>query len=226
MRMMIRNDDDFLTLSMRFWREDERSICVDNTGRRGGVHYHWGPEFQADRLRIMMMIMWVMNDGGVDVMGIMIMMLVGLIISHHLAPVIPSGQFFICLRWKYLKFQLKILFLNSKSKKWALICLTKECEWAGITAANNQMFRAVWSHHRSLNNGKAPLQGNILIIDNSKNLTLFPTRCHWLQGETCAFFRIWSFSNFLLTWNPLSSHGGSCLQKQKQSTLDLRKIRY
>ena len=147
-------------------------------------------------------------------------------ISHHLAPVIPSGQFFICLRWKYLKFQLKILFLNSKRKKWALICLTKECEWAGVTAANNQMFRAVRSHHRSLNNGKAPLQGNILIIDNSKYLTLFPTRCHWLQGETCAFFRIWSFSNFLLTWNPLSSHGGSCLQKQKQSTLDLRKIRY
>ena len=49
-----------MTWSMRFRGEDERSICVDKAGRRGGVHYHWGPEFQTDRLRIMMMMMTVM----------------------------------------------------------------------------------------------------------------------------------------------------------------------
>ena len=44
-----------MTWSMRLRGEDERSICVDKAGWRGGVHYHGGPEFQTDCLRIMMM---------------------------------------------------------------------------------------------------------------------------------------------------------------------------
>ena len=103
---------------------------------------------------------------------------------------------------KYL-FRWKILNANDQVGD-----LTEEGEGTRVTATDNQMLRAVWPHHRSLNNGKAPLQVKIwsgIYLNRMQcylcynNPTLCPTRCHWLPEETCAMF-IWICCFLLLAF--------------------------